>query len=87
MSKIVESSLLASILQNTQGDDVAFLALIIFSGIFYTLFIKEKPDPFHHVWFEKPQSIDGNAKSAGTRDIGVKLYESVRVYPETENKS
>jgi NADPH-ferrihemoprotein reductase len=87
MSKIVESSLLASILQNTQEDDVAFLALIIFSGIFYTLFIKEKPDPFHYVWFEKPQSMDGNAKSADTRDIGVKLDESVRVYPETENKS
>jgi NADPH-ferrihemoprotein reductase len=87
MSKIVESSLLASILQNTHGDDVAFLALIIFSGIFYTLFIKEAPDPFHHVWFEKPQSMDENAKSADTRDIGVKLDESVRVYPETENKS
>lgn len=66
-----------SILQHTQKDDIAFLAFIILSGIFYNLYIKERPDPYHHIWFEKPQQTDANAKGADTRDIGVKLEESV----------
>jgi NADPH-ferrihemoprotein reductase len=77
---MVDTSSLASVgnfLQQTQKDDVAFLALIILSGIFYNLYIKEKPDPYHHVWFEKPQQTDANAEGADTRDIGVKLEESV----------
>lgn len=68
---------LEGILQHTQKDDVAFLALIILSGIIYTIFIKDKPDPYHHVWFEKPQAIDASAKGPETRDIGKKLEESV----------
>ena len=66
-----------SILQHTQKDDIAFLALIILSGIFYNFYIKERPDPYHHIWFEKPQATDANAKRADTRDIGLKLEESV----------
>jgi NADPH-ferrihemoprotein reductase len=66
-----------SILQRTQKDDVAFVAFIILSWIFYDFYIKEKPDPYHHIWFEKPQQTDVNARGADTRDIGVKLEESV----------
>lgn len=74
---ITQFGALQSILHHTRKDDVAFLALAIFSGIFYTRFIKDKPDPYHHVWFEKPQATDSNGKGAETRDIGQKLEESV----------
>ncbi|TVY28271.1 NADPH--cytochrome P450 reductase [Lachnellula hyalina] len=67
---------LQSILHHTRKDDVAFLALAIFSGIIYTRFIQDKPDPYHHVWFEKPQAADSSGKAAETRDIGKKLEES-----------
>jgi hypothetical protein len=80
LSKLMDPSILGgveSILQHTQKDDLAFLALIILSGIFYNVYIKEKPDVYHHVWFERPQAADANAKGADTRDIGVKLEESV----------
>ena len=80
LSKMVDPSFFAgveSLLQQAQKDDFAFLALIILTGIFYNVYIKEKPDPYHHVWFEKPQTADANAKGADTRDIGVKLEESV----------
>ena len=66
-----------SILQHTKKDDVTFLALVILSGILYNFYIKEKPDPYHHIWFEKPQQTDANAKGADTRDIGLKLAEGV----------
>jgi NADPH-ferrihemoprotein reductase len=80
LSKLVDPSvfwIIESLIQHTQKDDVAFLALIILTGIFYNLYLKEKPDPYHHVWFERPQATDANAKGADTRDIGVKLEESV----------
>jgi NADPH-ferrihemoprotein reductase len=86
LSKMVDISPFASvesILQHTQKDDVAFLAFIILSGIFYNLYIKEKPDPYHHVWFEKPQQTDANSKGADTRDIGLKLEESVSLVSST----
>ncbi|PMD38570.1 riboflavin synthase domain-like protein [Hyaloscypha variabilis F] len=78
LSKLVDPSILGvqSLLQQAQKDDFAFLALIILTGIFYNVYIKEKPDPYHHVWFERPQATDANAKGADTRDIGVKLEES-----------
>jgi NADPH-ferrihemoprotein reductase len=81
LSKLVDPSVfwtVESLIQRTQKDDVAFLALIVLAGIFYNLYLKEKPDPYHHVWFERPQATDANAKGADTRDIGVKLEESVR---------
>jgi NADPH-ferrihemoprotein reductase len=81
LSKLVDPSVfnvVEDILQHTQKDDLVFLILIILSGIFYNVYIKEKPDPYHHVWFEKPQATDANAKAADTRDIAVKLEESVR---------
>jgi NADPH-ferrihemoprotein reductase len=66
-----------SILQRTQKDDYAFLTFIILSGIFYNLYIKQKPDPYCHIWFEKPQQTDANARGTDTRDIGEKLKEAV----------
>ena len=79
LSKLVGISSSASverIFQRTQNDDYAFLALIVLSVIFYNLCIKAKPDPYHHLWFEKPQQADANAKGADTRDIGEKLEEA-----------
>ncbi|CZR67340.1 related to NADPH-cytochrome P450 reductase (CprA) [Phialocephala subalpina] len=79
LSKVVVdiSSLdnLQIIFQRTQKDDFIFLAFAILSGIFYNFYIREKPDPYHHVWFEKPQQIDGSRK-ADTRDIASKLEET-----------
>jgi NADPH-ferrihemoprotein reductase len=69
-----------SLLQQAQKDDFAFLALIIFTGIFYNVYIKQKPDSYHHVWFERPQAAAANAKGADSRDIGVKLEESVGIF-------
>jgi hypothetical protein len=63
--------------QYAQNDDIVFMTLFIFSGIFYNFYIRDQPDPYHHVWFEKPQQIDGNYIDPGTRDIGVKLEQSV----------
>lgn len=80
ISKLVDPSILSGVetlLQHTQKDDLVFLALIILTGIFYNVYIREKPDPYHHVWFERPQTADANAKGADTRDIGVKVEESV----------
>jgi hypothetical protein len=80
MSKMVDVSSLAgleTILQHSQKDDVAFLVFLVFTGLFYQFFFKDKPDPYHHIWFEKPQATDANAKGADTRDIGQKLEESV----------
>jgi NADPH-ferrihemoprotein reductase len=80
LSKMVEMSSYASaesILQHSQKDDIAFLALIILSGIFYQFYLKDKPDPYHHIWFEKPQQADANGKGTETRNIGLKLEESV----------
>lgn len=85
LSKLVDPSVfnvVEDILQHTQKDDLIFLVLIILSGIFYNVYIKEKPDPYHHVWFEKPQATDANAKAADTRDIAVKLEESVCTPPK-----
>ncbi|GAB7355567.1 hypothetical protein MBLNU459_g6040t1 [Dothideomycetes sp. NU459] len=38
----------------------------------------DRPDPFHHVWFEKPQETDaaGNVRPKETRNIAQKLEES-----------
>ena len=74
---------LQDIFESTQKDDVALLAFLVITGLFYSFFIKEKTDPYHHLWFEKPQSTDGNAKEADTRDIGVKLEESASTIAPT----
>jgi NADPH-ferrihemoprotein reductase len=79
MSKLTDvySLGLKSILQHSQKDDTAFLAFLLLTCIFYKFIFKDKPDPYRHVWFEKPQATDANAKGADTRDIGQKLAETV----------
>jgi NADPH-ferrihemoprotein reductase len=80
MSKMNDFNSLAglkSILQHSQKDDVAFLVFLLFSCIFYKFIFKDKPDPYRHLWFEKPQATDANAKCAATRNIGQKLEETV----------
>ncbi|KAH6718218.1 hypothetical protein BKA61DRAFT_545277 [Leptodontidium sp. MPI-SDFR-AT-0119] len=64
-----------NILQTHQKDDAAFLAFVLLCTLFY-LKIRDKPDPHHHLWFEKPQAGASNGQKAETRDIGVKLEES-----------
>jgi NADPH-ferrihemoprotein reductase len=78
-SSIESSSLIGveSILEHIQKDDALFLALVILSGIFYNFYVRDKPDPYRHVWFEKPQQTDFNRKGPETRDIGLRLEESV----------
>lgn len=78
-SSIESSSLIGveRILEHIQKDDAIFLALVILSGVLYNFFIKDKPDPYRHVWFEKPQQTDVNRKGPDTRDIGLRLEESV----------
>lgn len=80
LSRLVDISYpvnLESILQRTKKDDYAFLAFAILCGIFYNLYIKQRPDPHYHIWFEKPQQTDANARGTDTRDIGEKLEEAV----------
>lgn len=86
MSKMLDLSTLASAsvlntLHHTPKDDIAFLALLLVSGILYNLYFKEKPDPYHHVWFEKPQQTDADRRGPETRDIALKLEESVSLLP------
>jgi hypothetical protein len=65
-------------LYQLQADDFAFLGAFVFLGIFYAFHevIWAKPDPYHYLWFEKPQG-DGTVKEANTRDIGEKLEQTV----------
>lgn len=64
-----------------ESDDIAFLTFVLLLGICYSLrgVTWDKPEPFHHLWFEKPQSDLAGSKIQGTRDIGIKLEKSVRI--------
>ncbi|KAG4431707.1 hypothetical protein IFR05_012806 [Cadophora sp. M221] len=64
-----------NILQTHQKDDAAFLAFVLLCTLFY-LKIRDKLDPHHHLWFEKPQAGTSNGQKAETRDIGEKLGET-----------
>lgn len=80
LSRLVDISSpvsMESILRRTRKDDYAFLAFIILCVIFYNIYIKQKPDPYYHVWFQKPQKTDANARGTDTRDIGEKLEDAV----------
>ncbi|RDW85302.1 hypothetical protein BP6252_02892 [Coleophoma cylindrospora] len=79
MSKLLGTSHLAAldtILFQTQIDDIIFILYAIVSYGLYHRYIKEKPDPYHHIWFDRPQSIDGNCKIAESRNISTKLDEN-----------
>ncbi|KAH8597526.1 putative NADPH-cytochrome P450 reductase [Bisporella sp. PMI_857] len=59
-------------------DDVALLGLILLLGLCFSLkgVLWDKPDPYHHLWFEKPQSDVATSQNQQTRDIGLKLEQS-----------
>ena len=63
-------------------DDVAVLALIAFAGGGWLTRGKlwDKPDPYHHVWFERPQESTRNGGNIQkeTRNIAQKLEETRR---------
>lgn len=66
-------------LPQTQGDIAACLALAIALG-FWLRKPWDLPDPYQHVYYEKPQLKNGggNGRAAETRNIAKKLKESVR---------
>ncbi|MAD85820.1 MAG: hypothetical protein CL912_22890 [Deltaproteobacteria bacterium] len=68
-----------SIFQYHQNDDVAFVAVLLVCCLFYTIKIRDKPDPHHHLWFEKPQTSTSNGHSPETRDIAQKLEQTVSI--------
>jgi len=61
-----------------------YAAITAFSLAWGTYLLKgkawDRPDPYHHVWFEKPQVSDAAASDGvkETRDISQKLQETVR---------
>jgi NADPH-ferrihemoprotein reductase len=82
MDKAVDIELIAAaqrLLYQLQVDDIAFFGICVFLGVCYSLrrILYEKPDPHHHLWFEKPQGADADSKEANTRDIGLKLEQTV----------
>ncbi|KAK0124788.1 hypothetical protein ONS96_008669 [Cadophora gregata f. sp. sojae] len=65
-----------NLLQNHQGDDAAFVTFLLFCYLFYTLKVRDKADPYHHLWFERPQASAISGQSAETRDVGQKLEQT-----------
>jgi NADPH-ferrihemoprotein reductase len=61
-----------------------YAAITAFSFVFGIYLLKgkvwDRPDPYHHVWFEKPQIAYAAAKSRvrETRNISQMLEETVR---------
>jgi hypothetical protein len=68
-----------TILQRAEWDDFATVGLILLLSICYSLrgIVWAKEDPYHHLWFEKPQSSAEYSKSVTTRDISLKLEQDV----------
>lgn len=66
-------------LPQTQGDIAACLALAI-ALCFWLRKPWDLPDPYRHVYYEKPQLKNGggHGRAAETRNIAMKLEESVR---------
>jgi NADPH-ferrihemoprotein reductase len=62
-------------------DDIAALGLLAAGTAGYLLrgTAWDKPDPYQHIWFERPQEKDGacRAAKAATRNIAQKLEEAV----------
>lgn len=74
---VLQTRPLESLFHHTQKDDFTVFVFLICTGIFYQFFFKDKPDPHHHLWFEKPQAAESGARGIDTRDISVKLAEAV----------
>jgi len=70
---------LVDLARNAPLDDVALLGLTVAASVGYLSKgrLWNKPDPYHHTWFERPQEKDAarNAQKE-TRDIAQKLEET-----------
>lgn len=68
--------------QRTSYDDILVLVLTVLGLIGYLLrgIVWDKQDPYHHVWFERPQESEAGARQREkkTRNIAEKLQEAVR---------
>ena len=66
-------------------DDVAVFGILALFSTGYMLRGKvwDKPDPYHHLWFERPQDNQLSARNAKreTRNIAKKLEEAVSLLP------
>lgn len=61
-------------------DDIAALILVLLLSIAYSLkgLVWDKPDPYYHLWFTKPQGEEaGSSKKATTRDVALKIQQDV----------
>ncbi|KAI9820784.1 MAG: hypothetical protein M1827_005155 [Pycnora praestabilis] len=71
---------LAKLSQSIALDDIAVLSVIALGTAGYLLrgIAWDKPDPYHHVWFERPQEKDaaGRQTKKETRNIAQKLEEA-----------
>jgi NADPH-ferrihemoprotein reductase len=59
--------------------DLAALSAVGVASVAYLLrgIVWDKPDPYHHVWFERMGANGGVSGPKATRDIAKKLEESV----------
>jgi NADPH-ferrihemoprotein reductase len=81
MDKVVDIEWMAAqrLFHQLPVDDVLFFGIFILFGISFSLrgIAWNKQDPYHHVWFEKPQGTSSDVKETKTRDIGKKLEQIV----------
>lgn len=67
--------------QNFAFDDVAAVFTLTALSAAYMFIWRDKPDPYHYTWFEKPQEKLGASGAAQqTRDIAEKLEQVVGVF-------
>ena len=82
---VVNSTITSALREVSKGagyDDFAVLALLALSGAGYLTrgSLWDKPDPYHHKWFERPQesALSGRNIKKETRNIEQKLEETGR---------
>ncbi|KAH8812391.1 putative NADPH-cytochrome P450 reductase [Xylogone sp. PMI_703] len=73
-------SLTGSQIRQLQADDLVALIVVLFLSVSYYLkgILWAKPDPYHHLWFEKPQGLGVGSQKRATRDIAEKLQQDNR---------
>lgn len=78
---------IAKLSQSASYDDILVLIIIVLGSIGYLLrgIVWDKQDPYHHVWFERPQESEAGArqKKKRTRNIAEKLEEAVSASSHT----
>jgi len=76
---------IAKLSQSASYDDILVLILVFLGSIGYLLrgIVWHKQDPYHHVWFERPQESETGARQIRkrTRNIAEKLEEAVSALP------